>query len=386
MKFGKETKIKVQKYRTNNKEMFQGLFMGYFVKDWWDGILKTNNIFVYYEKNSRDTYAGYYDVKGKFFGEILNDSALAHGRGFEFYDYNIKNKVINEAMVGFLENQGGVVSKDYNNGYVSYYDGNAKITPEVPDFKDPVLSKNDFDPKLLQRILDDLMNGKYTYDFDTKTWIYADIKGVAGENEASEITQSLNFLNTFKDTGVEQEFLKLWQGSQEQSYKNYTNLYEKWTQKKTAMDKIKTGKGCFASFKEELQKYQEALAQLDKENKNYEKIKESGLVSDETLRVMYAKLLEQKEALEKQFADLSGNEGFHYKLENEILNSQGFAINGSDVDGKVYTGKYNFEGKLASLPEKSNISIYEPDKQKKREGVKTQTNLLYCRLKFLKRL
>ncbi|MCW1678559.1 hypothetical protein OLS38_01015 [Campylobacter jejuni] len=50
MKFGKETKIKVQKYRTNNKEMFQGLFMGYFVKDWWDGILKTNNIFVYYEK------------------------------------------------------------------------------------------------------------------------------------------------------------------------------------------------------------------------------------------------------------------------------------------------------------------------------------------------
>ncbi|OEY12123.1 hypothetical protein A0L04_03085 [Campylobacter jejuni] len=101
---------------------------------------------------------------------------------------------------------------------------------------------------------------------------------------------------------------------------------------------------------------------------------------------MYAKLLEQKEALEKQFADLSGNEGFHYKLENEILNSQGFAINGSDVDGKVYTGKYNFEGKLASLPEKSNISIYELDKQKKREGVKIQTNLLYCRLKFLKRL
>nr|HEC1687143.1 filamentous hemagglutinin N-terminal domain-containing protein [Campylobacter jejuni] len=363
MKFGKETKIKVQKYRTNNKEMFQGLFMGYFVKDWWDGILKTNNIFVYYEKNSRDTYAGYYDVKGKFFGEIFNDSALAHGRGFEFYDYNIKNKVINEAMVGFLENQGGVVSKDYNNGYVSYYDGNAKITPEVPDFKDPVLSKDDFDPKLLQRILDDLMNGKYTYDFDTKTWTYTDSKGVVGENEASEITQSLNFLNAFKDTGVEQEFLKLWQGSQEQSYKNYANLYEKWTQKKTAMDKIKTGEGYFASFKEELQKYQEALAQLDKENKNYEKIKESGLVSDETLRAIYEKLLEQKEALEKQFADLSGNEGFRYKLENEILNSQGFSIEGKDVDDKAYTGNFNFKGKLALLPEKPNISIYEPDKQ-----------------------
>ncbi len=34
----------------------------------------------------------------------------------------------------------------------------------------------------------------------------------------------------------------------------------------------------------------------------------------------------------------------------------------------MYTGKYNFEGKLASLPEKSNISIYEPDKQKKEGG------------------
>lgn len=271
MKFGKETKIKVQKYRTNNKEMFQGLFMGYFVKDWWDGILKTNNIFVYYEKNSRDTYAGYYDVKGKFFEEIFNDSVLAHGRGFEFYDYNIKNKVINEAMVGFLENQGGVVSKDYNNGYVSYYDGNAKITPEVLDFKDPVLSQNDFDPKLLQRILDDLMNGKCTYDFDTKTWTYTDSKGVVGKDEASEITQSLNFLNAFKDTKMEQEFVNLWKNSQDQNYKNYTNLYEKWTQKKTAMDKIKTGEDYFASFKEELQKYQEALAQLDKENKNYEK-------------------------------------------------------------------------------------------------------------------
>ncbi len=305
----------------------------------------------------------YQDIKDGFLGSAINGYAYKDGRSYEFYDYNImKDREINKQIIAILEKD-GVISKDYNNGYVSYYDGNAKITPEVPDFKDPVLSKNDFDPKLLQRILDDLMNGKYTYDFDTKTWTYVDSKGVVGENEASEITQSLNFLNAFKDTGVEQEFLKLWQGSQEQSYKNYANLYEKWTQKKTAMDKIKTGEGYFASFKEELQKYQEALAQLDKENKNYEKIKESGLVSDETLKVMYEKLLEQKEALEKQFADLSGNEGFHYKLENEILNSQGFSINGSDVDGKVYTGNYKFEGKLASLPEKPNISIYEPDKQ-----------------------
>ncbi|HEC1832310.1 TPA: hypothetical protein R1753_000002 [Campylobacter jejuni] len=243
-----------------------------------------------------------------------------------------------------------------NNSY-AFADSFTKVTDAVK------LSKDDFDPKLLQRILDDLMNGKYTYDFDTKTWTYTDSKGVVGKDEASEITQSLNFLNAFKDTGVEQEFLKLWQGSQEQNYKNYTNLYEKWTQKKTAMDKIKTGEGYFASFKEELQKYQEALAQLDKENKNYEKIKESGLVSDETLRAIYEKLLEQKEALEKQFADLSGNEGFRYKLENEILNSQGFSIEGKDVDGKVYTGNFNFKGKLASLPEKPNISIYEPDKQ-----------------------
>ncbi len=53
------------------------------------------------KKNSRDTYAGYYDVKGKFFGEILNDSALAHGRGFEFYDYNIKIKLLMKQWLDF---------------------------------------------------------------------------------------------------------------------------------------------------------------------------------------------------------------------------------------------------------------------------------------------
>lgn len=340
------------------------------------GNLKINNAYLFY-KNGAILSAGNYKTQA---GKVIGDPGISVNNNFSniYVYHNLENGYIDEgqnflSLCNIIMKQqekkdfDSTVRKKFND--IKYLDNNSyafadsftKVTDAVK------LSKDDFDPKLLQRILDDLMNGKYTYDFDIKTWIYADSKGVARENEASEITQSLNFLNTFKDTRVEQEFLKLWQGSQEQSYKNYTNLYEKWTQKKTAMDKIKTGKGCFASFKEELQKYQEALAQLDKENKNYEKIKESGLVSDETLRVMYAKLLEQKEALEKQFADLSGNEGFHYKLENEILNSQGFAINGSDVDGKVYTGKYNFEGKLASLPEKSNISIYEPDKQKKRE-------------------
>ena len=338
------------------------------------GNLKINNAYLFY-KNGAILSAGNYKTQA---GKVIGDPGISVNNNFSniYVYHNLENGYIDEGQNFFKSVQynnevtgkkdfDSAVRKKFND--IKYLDNNSyafadsftKVTDAVK------LSKDDFDPKLLQRILDDLMNGKYTYDFDTKTWTYADSKGVVGENEASEITQSLNFLNAFKDTGVEQEFLKLWQGSQEQSYKNYTNLYEKWTQKKTAMDKIKTGKGCFASFKEELQKYQEALAQLDKENKNYEKIKESGLVSDETLKVMHEKLLEQKEALEKQFADLSGNEGFHYKLENEILNSQGFAINGSDVDGKVYTGKYNFEGKLASLPEKSNISIYEPDKQKK---------------------
>ncbi|HEC1745443.1 TPA: filamentous hemagglutinin N-terminal domain-containing protein [Campylobacter jejuni] len=365
LKFGQDVSIIAQKFRSNPSEKYQGLFYGYSVKNWNDGIMKTDNVAIYYEKNyNTKQYNWYYqDIKDGFFGSAINGYAYKDGRSYEFYDYNImKDREINKQIIAILEKD-GVISKDYNNGYVSYYDGNAKITPEVPDFKDPVLSKDDFDPKLLQRILDDLMNGKYTYDFDTKTWTYVDSKGVVGKDEASEITQSLNFLNAFKDTKMEQEFVNLWKNSQDQNYKNYTNLYEKWTQKKTAMDKIKTGEGYFASFKEELQKYQEALAQLDKENKNYEKIKESGLVSDETLKVMYEKLLEQKEALEKQFADLSGNEGFHYKLENEILNSQGFSIEGKDVDDKAYTGNYKFEGKLASLPEKPNISIYEPDKQ-----------------------
>ncbi len=335
------------------------------------GNSKINNAYLFY-KNGASLSAGSYNTQA---GKVVGDAAVGDSTFNGVYVYhNLENGYVDDSQAIFTSKKytdEATGKKDFDNAIrkqfsdIKYLDNNsyafadsfAKVTDAVK------LSKDDFDPKLLQRILDDLMNGKYTYDFDTKTWTYTDSKGVVGKDEASEITQSLNFLNAFKDTGVEQEFLKLWQGSQEQSYKNYANLYEKWTQKKTAMDKIKTGEGYFASFKEELQKYQEALAQLDKENKNYEKIKESGLVSDETLKVMYEKLLEQKEALEKQFADLSGNEGFHYKLENEILNSQGFSIEGKDVDDKAYTGNYKFEGKLASLPEKPNISIYEPDKQ-----------------------
>ncbi|UWN53056.1 Filamentous hemeagglutinin domain protein [Campylobacter jejuni] len=335
------------------------------------GNSKINNAYLFY-KNGASLSAGSYNTQA---GKVVGDAAVGDSTFNGVYVYhNLENGYVDDSQAIFTSKKytdEATGKKDFDNAIrkqfsdIKYLDNNsyafadsfAKVTDAVK------LSKDDFDPKLLQRILDDLMNGKYTYDFDTKTWTYTDSKGVVGENEASEITQSLNFLNAFKDTKMEQEFVNLWKNSQDQNYKNYTNLYEKWTQKKTAMDKIKTGEGYFASFKEELQKYQEALAQLDKENKNYEKIKESGLVSDETLRAIYEKLLEQKEVLEKQFADLSGNEGFHHKLENEILNSQGFAINGSDVDGEKYTGNFNFKGKLASLPEKPNISIYEPDKQ-----------------------
>lgn len=221
LKFGQDVSIIAQKFRSNSNEKYQGLFYGYSVKNWNDGIMKTDNVAIYYEKNyNTKQYNWYYQViKDGFFGSAINGYAYKDGRSYEFYDYNaMKDMEINKQIIAILEKD-GVVSKDYNNGYVSYYDGNAKITPEVPDFKDPVLSKNDFDPKLLQRILDDLMNGKYTYDFDTKTWTYVDSKGVVGKDEASEITQSLNFLNAFKDTGVEQEFVNLWKNSQDQNYK-----------------------------------------------------------------------------------------------------------------------------------------------------------------------
>lgn len=357
LKFGK---VNIDTYSKNGQSFNRGVFTGYI-----DSFRNINNIRIFYSNEDGGLKANpqsdYWDTNnrlGNLFTDITYDLNKKGDR--VLYIYDDKSNENNEKVNNLIKEKFANLD---NNGYVNFYNPSATNNPDIPNFKDPILSQNDFDPKLLQRILDDLMNGKYTYDFDTKTWTYTDSKGVVGENEASEITQSLNFLNAFKDTGVEQEFVNLWKNSQDQNYKNYTNLYEKWTQKKTAMHKIKTGEGYFASFKEELQKYQEALAQLDKENKNYEKIKESGLVSDETLKVMYEKLLEQKEALEKQFADLSGNEGFHYKLENEILNSQGFSIEGKDVDDKAYTGNFNFKGKLASLPEKPNISIYEPDKQ-----------------------
>ncbi|EIC2471344.1 filamentous hemagglutinin N-terminal domain-containing protein [Campylobacter jejuni] len=225
------------------------------------GNLKINNAYLFY-KNGAILSAGNYKTQA---GKVIGDPGISVNNNFSniYVYHNLENGYIDEGQNFFKSVQynnevtgkkdfDSAVRKKFND--IKYLDNNSyafadsftKVTDAVK------LSKDDFDPKLLQRILDDLMNGKYTYDFDTKTWTYADSKGVVGENEASGITQSLNFLNAFKDTGVEQEFLKLWQGSQEQSYKNYANLYEKWTQKKTAMDKIKTGEGYFASFKEEL--------------------------------------------------------------------------------------------------------------------------------------
>lgn len=225
------------------------------------GNLKINNAYLFY-KNGAILSAGNYKTQA---GKVIGDPGISVNNNFSniYVYHNLENGYIDEGQNFFKSVQynnevtgkkdfDSAVRKKFND--IKYLDNNSyafadsftKVTDAVK------LSKDDFDPKLLQRILDDLMNGKYTYDFDTKTWTYADSKGVVGENEASEITQSLNFLNAFKDTGVEQEFLKLWQGSQEQSYKNYANLYEKWTQKKTAMDKIKTGEGYFSSFKEEL--------------------------------------------------------------------------------------------------------------------------------------
>ncbi|ECO7016891.1 filamentous hemagglutinin N-terminal domain-containing protein [Campylobacter jejuni] len=225
------------------------------------GNLKINNAYLFY-KNGAILSAGNYKTQA---GKVIGDPGISVNNNFSniYVYHNLENGYIDEGQNFFKSvqyNNEVIGKKDFDSAVrkkfndIKYLDNNSyafadsftKVTDAVK------LSKDDFDPKLLQRILDDLMNGKYTYDFDTKTWTYADSKGVVGENEASEITQSLNFLNAFKDTGVEQEFLKLWQGSQEQSYKNYANLYEKWTQKKTAMDKIKTGEGYFASFKEEL--------------------------------------------------------------------------------------------------------------------------------------
>lgn len=265
LKFGK---VNIDTYSKNGQSFNRDVFTGYI-----DSFRNINNIRIFYSNEDGGLKANpqsdYWDTNnrlGNLFTDITYDLNKKGDR--VLYIYDDKSNENNEKVNNLIKEKFANLD---NNGYVNFYNPSATNNPDIPNFKDPILSQNDFDPKLLQRILDDLMNGKYTYDFDTKTWTYTDSKGVVGENEASEITQSLNFLNAFKDTGVEQEFVNLWKNSQDQNYKNYANLYEKWTQKKTAMDKIKTGEGYFASFKEELQKYQEALAQLDKENKNYEK-------------------------------------------------------------------------------------------------------------------
>lgn len=50
LKFGQDVSIIAQKFRSNSNEKYQGLFYGYSVKNWNDGIMKTDNVAIYYEK------------------------------------------------------------------------------------------------------------------------------------------------------------------------------------------------------------------------------------------------------------------------------------------------------------------------------------------------
>lgn len=127
-------------------------------------------------------------------GKVIGDPGISVNNNFSniYVYHNLENGYIDEGQNFFKSVQynnevtgkkdfDSAVRKKFND--IKYLDNNSyAFADSFTKATDAVkLSKDDFDPKLLQRILDDLMNGKYTYDFDTKTWIYADIKGVAGK-------------------------------------------------------------------------------------------------------------------------------------------------------------------------------------------------------------
>lgn len=140
------------------------------------GDSKINNAYLFYASNVILS-AGNYNTKA---GKVVGDTTIGNSTFNGVYVYhNLGYGYIDEGLnfVDYQYNNEVTGRKDFDNAvrkkfnYIKYLDNNSyafadsftKVTDAVK------LSKNDFDPKLLQRILDDLMNGKYTYDFDTKT-------------------------------------------------------------------------------------------------------------------------------------------------------------------------------------------------------------------------
>ncbi|HEG5395993.1 TPA: filamentous hemagglutinin N-terminal domain-containing protein [Campylobacter coli] len=272
VKLGKDVAIDAH-YKANEasgKEE-QGMLFGVFSESWWDNqILKTKDLYIYYVNNDKLNW-WYDDLKSNFFQDKYGRSygTILNSRGEEIANITITNG---------LKRKGDIVVSDSNKGYVSYFNNTLKLKPEIPNFKNPTAwSKDDFDPKMLQRILDDIFNGKYVYKLGEEWYIdlgnnhlvkwseFVDNK--EGKYNDNPIYQSVNFLNHFDNKDIAKNFKDTWNHDSNQNYKNYVNLHSIYKSKFNT-DTIENK---YQDYQEALNRYQAIIDAMDKilDNNSY---------------------------------------------------------------------------------------------------------------------
>ncbi|HEB9427950.1 TPA: filamentous hemagglutinin N-terminal domain-containing protein [Campylobacter coli] len=272
VKLGKDVTIDAH-YKANEatgKEE-QGMLFGIFKEDWWNNqILKTKDLYIYYTYSDKLNW-WYDDLKNDFFQDKYGRSygTITNLRGEEIANITITNG---------LKRKGDIVVSDSNKGYVSYFNNTLKLKPEIPNFKNPTAwSKDDFDPKMLQRILDDIFNGKYVYKLGDEWYIdlgnnhlvkwseFVDNK--EGKYNDNPIYQSINFLNHFDNKDIAKNFKDTWSHDSSQNYKNYVNLHSIYKSKFNT-DTIENK---YQDYQEALNKYQAIIDAMDKilDNNSY---------------------------------------------------------------------------------------------------------------------
>ncbi|EAJ3623539.1 filamentous hemagglutinin N-terminal domain-containing protein [Campylobacter coli] len=257
VKLGKNVAIDAH-YKANEasgKEE-QGMLFGVFSESWWDNqILKTKDLYIYYVNNDKLNW-WYDDLKSNFFQD-------KYGRSYGTIFNSRAEEIANITVTNGLKRKGDIVVSDSNKGYVSYFNNTLKLKPEIPNFKNPTAwSKNDFDPKMLQRILDDIFNGKYVYKLGEEWYIdlgnnhlvkwseFVDNK--EGKYNNNPIYQSINFLNHFDNKDMAKNFKDTWNHDSSQNYKNYVNLHSIYKSKFNT-DTIENK---YQDYQEALNKYQ----------------------------------------------------------------------------------------------------------------------------------
>ncbi|EAI1509928.1 filamentous hemagglutinin N-terminal domain-containing protein [Campylobacter coli] len=257
VKLGKNVAIDAH-YKANEasgKEE-QGMLFGVFSESWWDNqILKTKDLYIYYANNDKLNW-WYDDLKSNFFQD-------KYGRSYGTIFNSRAEEIANITVTNGLKRKGDIVVSDSNKGYVSYFNNTLKLKPEIPNFKNPTAwSKNDFDPKMLQRILDDIFNGKYVYKLGEEWYIdlgnnhlvkwseFVDNK--EGKYNNNPIYQSINFLNHFDNKDIAKNFKDTWNHDSSQNYKNYVNLHSIYKSKFNT-DTIENK---YQDYQEALNKYQ----------------------------------------------------------------------------------------------------------------------------------